>query len=282
MNKLQPTTKSFENYIRLGYEHNFQKMNSTQLVLLKDISFIDNSVLILDDIFDQSKTRNGKPCLYFKEGIQKAILTAELLKSKSIDSLTKLMEVSKTSKENQIQIFKKLNDFFKNVYLGEKIDFELSSIEKYEPSLIKKYFKMIRLFTGGHIKFSLEIGQLLSNKKVDSCLSKIAISLGAVRQIYDDFQDYYNEHHEPCGDLITHSNRIPELLFKKFKGSTTQVEKYIELKDYTKIKSLVLNKKVRKELHKYCKLELSKIKKIKTNFEYANLIEDFDKILTKL
>jgi len=281
MNKLQPAKKSFEHYLRLGYEYNFRKMNPSQLALLNDIAFIDHSILILDDIFDQSKTRNGKPCMYIREGIQKAILTAEILKSRAIESLTKLMEVSKTHKENQIQIFGKLNEFFKNIYLGEKIDFELGSVKRYDPSLIKKYFEMIHLFTGCHIQFGLELGQLISNKKIDSDISKIAISLGAIRQIYDDFQDYYDEHHEPCGDLINHSNRLPELLFNKFKGNITQVEKCIKLKDYTNVRRLVLNQKVRKELHKYCEIELAKIKKIKTDFEYDNLIEDFDKILTK-
>ncbi len=281
MKKLQASKTSFENYILIAYEYNFKKMNSQQLSLLHKISAIDDSILILDDILDESKTRNGKPCLYIKEGLQKAIISAELLRIEAFNSITKLSLISKTTKDNQIKIFQKLNDFFKNIYLGQKIDLELGLEEKYEDKLIKKYFKMIGLFTGGHIKFGLEIGQLIANKKIDASLSKIALSLGTIRQIYDDFLDYFDKHHEAFGDFKNKTNRLPELLFMKFDGKRKQVEKQLKLHNYSSARNLVLNKQVRKTLYNYCQIELNKCQKISTNFNYQNLIENFNQILSK-
>lgn len=102
MDKLQPIKKSFENYIRLGYEYNNKSIGKKQLNILEKILIIDDAVLIMDDIFDESKLRNGKPCLYRKVGIQGAILTAQILKSKSIEVLIELMNISKTSDKNKI------------------------------------------------------------------------------------------------------------------------------------------------------------------------------------
>ena len=278
--KLQPLNKSFENYIKLGYEYNLiKKITPKQGKLLKEISKIDDSILILDDIIDESKLRNAKPCLYIQEGLQKAIISSEILKSDSINSLIELMKISKTNQKNQLKILKKINEFFKNIYLGEQIDLELGKINDFKDNQIIKYFKMVSLFTGGHIKFGLEIGQLLANRDIDLDLSKIAISLGIIRQICDDFNDYFDKHHEPFGDFLTKSNRLPELLFKRNKGDRNNVLKYLENDDYTKAREVILNSDIRKELYNFCNKELEKINKIKTNFDYKVIIEDFEKVL---
>ena len=227
--KLQPSNKSFENYIKLGYEFNsIKKITAEQNKLLKQISKIDDSILILDDIIDKSELRNGKPCLYKQEGLQEAIVQSEILKSEAISSLIKLMKISKTNQKNQLEILDKINKFFKSIYLGEQIDFKLGKLNKFENNQIDQYFKMVSLFTGNHIKFGLEIGQLLSNNNIDLKLSEIAISLGIIRQICDDFNDYFDEHHEPFGDFMTKKNRLPGLLFKKNKEDRSNVLKYFK------------------------------------------------------
>lgn len=281
MSKLQPIKKSFESYIKLGYEYNNKYMSRKQLSILKEISSIDDAVLIMDDIFDKSKYRNGKICLYRKIGIQGAILNAEILKAKAIEALIELMKVSKISNENKIKILEKINEFFKNIYLGERIDLRLGNTKKYSPVLLKKYFEMIKLFTGGHIKFGLEIGQLLQNKKIDKKLSKISEHLGVIRQIVDDFNDYFKSHHEIFGDFIGESNRLPELLFKKFKGNRKKALRFVENKEYERAREVILTKEVRKKLFNYCKSELNECNRIKVNFNYNILIEDFEKILSR-
>ena len=122
---------------------------------------------------------------------------------------------------------------------------------------------------------------MLSNNNIDLELSEIATSLGIIRQIYDDFNDYFDEHHEPFGDFITRSNRLPELLFKKNKGNRGKVLKYLEKNNYKKARENVLNLEVRRELYNFCNREVEKINKIKTNFNYSNLVVNFKEILIK-
>jgi len=120
---------------------------------------------------------------------------------------------------------------------------------------LKNYFKMITLFTGGHIKYSIEIGQLLANKEPDHSISVAAVSLGIIRQIIDDFNDYFKRHHEPFGDFLSESNRLPEILFKKFGGSRKKALNLLEKGSVDDFLLMVLNKKVREEIVKYCDRE---------------------------
>jgi len=93
---LQPNRKSFPGYIKRGYEYASKRILEDEKVidLLNKISSIDDSVVILDDIFDESETRNGKPCLYKDIGIQGAIIKAELLKTKTLEYFFELMAFS--------------------------------------------------------------------------------------------------------------------------------------------------------------------------------------------
>lgn len=278
--KLQPTRKSFENYIRLGFEYASGKsLNKNSLLSLKKISLIDDAVLIIDDILDNSKTRNGKPCLYLQEGIQSAIVQAELSKVRAIENLIKVMQINKTNDSFQKAVLEKIFEFFKNIYLGEKLDLKLCKTKESNQTSLKKYNLMIKLFTGGHIKFGLEIGQLIANKKPEDNLSKISEHAGIIRQIMDDFNDYFEEHHEPFGDFINESNRLPELIFKKLKGNRSQAIKLIQKQQYKQARELILNEKSRNEIFKRCQTEFNKIQKIETKFQKEILIEDFNQIL---
>lgn len=282
MEKLQPLERAFELYVKLGLQRNFAEITSPQVQLLKGLSKIDDALLIVDDIFDESETRNGKPCLYKQEGVQKAIVTAELLKTQAYDTLFELMKECSTSKENQLKIMVLMNDFFRAMYVGEQIDLELGQETTFYPDQINKCLRMNRTFTGGHIKFGLEIGQLLNNLEIDSDISEIALALGTIRQICDDFNDYFPDHHEPFGDFLTGSNRIPEVLFNKYKGDRNKVLYYIGNQDLKKAREYALSTEIRNELYQLCENEMSKCKSIVTSFDYSRLIEDYDKIKTRL
>lgn len=276
MIKLQSKFKSFDYYIYIGFRFATKKnLNIEEKKLLKKVSFIDDSILIIDDIIDKSKLRNGKPCLYLQIGEKKAILESKLLEIEARKNLLNLASILRTKEEFKIQIIKKFDDFLRDIYLGEKIGQILSKQKKYSDSLLKNYFKMIALFTGGHIKYSIEIGQLLANKEPEPRISTASVSSGVIRQIIDDFNDYFKKHHEPFGDFLSESNRLPEILFKKFSGSRKRALSLIERGNITDFLSIVLNKKVREEIVKYCDKEAGLIK------EEVVPIDDYNFILGK-
>jgi len=274
MASLQPKNKSFGFYVEYGFILAGGNPSVKQEKLFAKLSLIDDSVLILDDIFDNSISRNGKPCLHRTHGIQHASITAQKYQSQAYDCLYDLMLESKTGEPFQIKILKKFSEFIDQINIGQGIDLELSKIRIYSPKLLSRYFVMIKTFTGGHIKYALEIGQLLAHKNVDSKLSKEAESLGIIRQIVDDFDDYFDAHHEPFGDLISGANRLPEILFKKRKGNLSAVLNYIKNRKYSEARNIVLNTSIRKELYFYCKKEDKKI-----HSKLRRLIENYDKIL---
>ena len=129
------------------------------------------------------------------------------------------------------------------------------------------------------MKFPLEIWQILANKEVDENLSKIAISLGIIRQICDDFDDYFPVHHEPFGDFLSHSNRLPEIIFKLWWWNVEEVEAFIIQGGYDEARNLVLSEKNKTRLYDYCYEEMAKVRSWKTSFGYSEMIEDFSRIL---
>lgn len=277
---LQPRKKSAWSYILQGYQYwSGTQLHEEHINLLQAISAIDDSILIVDDIIDQSEIRNNQPCLFRQIGIPWAIIQSELLKAQSINSLMKLMSDLKTTWDKQLLVLKLVYEYFWNIYQWEKIGLELASITQVDDDSVKKYFKMVTLFTWWHVDYFFRIWQLIANKEVDNGLINISISLGIIRQICDDFDDYFPWHHEPFWDFMTQSNRLPEIIFAMAWGSREEVENLILCKKFDLARSLVLNSKVKEQLHEYCKLEHQEIKQVKTTFDYSDLLENYGKII---
>jgi geranylgeranyl pyrophosphate synthase len=189
------------------------------------------------------------------------------------------MSELKTTWDNQLLVLKLVYEYFWRIYHWEKIGLDLASIAQVNDDSVEKYFKMVRLFTWWHIDYFLRIWQLIANKKVDSMLIDISTSLGIIRQICDDFDDYFPWHHEPFWDFMTQSNRLPEIAFTILWGDREEVETMILWKRFDSARSLILSSKVKEQLYEYCKLEHQKIKQINTTFDYESLLENYEKIL---
>lgn len=249
--------------------------------LLNDISLIDDSVLIKDDFLDGSKYRNGKLCLYKKIGVEQALIKSEHNRCNSINALFKLMNLCNTSLDNRLKILENHNNFISDVYAGELVDLSLKKNKSLYITLLKKYKNMISLFTGGHIKYAVKIGFLLVNNNCNDNIENICVSSGRIRQVCDDFDDYYEKHHESFGDFINNKNRLPELLFNKNNGNRKKVLKLINLKKHDVARDLILTKKVKADLYNFCLAEYNNIKKLnkKVNFNYLDILIDFNYIL---
>lgn len=253
-------------------------MTPGMLEILNNVSLLDNAILIVDDIFDNSKLRNWSPCLYIEKWIQNALIQAELFKVEAIKQLEELMNKTKTQVVFQNEVYKKVFLFLKSVYLWENIGQELFKSQEKHELKIKKYYDMVTLFTGWHIKFWLEIGQLIANEKSTKEIWIISEKTWIIRQIIDDFDDYFEEHHEPFWDFINQSNRLPEILFS---WNRKEILSLIWNKEYKQARLLVLNNQVRKALYKRCQSEYDMMKNLNTNFEVNLIVWDFQKILTK-
>ncbi len=279
----QPKDKSFEYYISVGFEYaSGRKFTDSELILLRNISDIDTSIIKIDDILDNEQERNGSKCIYLIDGVENTIINARLDEINGLSALISLIEIRKLSPIFGYKILKIFNDnYIRGIYEGQKIDKELEKSSFITKETLDKYFLMVKKFTGGHIRYGLEIGQLLAGKDPDEKISLIGELLGINRQIVDDFQDYFTSHHYPFGDIKRSTKRLPEILFILNGGNRDVVLDAIEKKDFQKAVDTVLNKKVRNQLYTYCKENLARCRETKTDFEYQKIFIDCDLILTK-
>lgn len=252
------------------------------MALLEKISDIDTSIIKIDDILDNEQYRNNEKCIHLVDGIDKTIINARLDEINGVHNLTNLIELRKCFPLFSYEILKVFNnEYMRGIYEGQKIDKELEETTDIEPEMINTYFLMARKFTGGHIRYGLEIGQLLAGKMPDEDVSKIAEVLGINRQIVDDFEDYFKAHHYPFGDIKRGAKRIPEILFTLEKGNRDIVLAQIEKKDFDGVIVTVLNEKVRNSLYQYCKDNLEVCAKINTEFDYSTISVDIQQILDR-
>lgn len=142
---------------------------------------------------------------------------------------------------------------------------------------------MIRLFTGGHIKYSFLLGFIFSknNPEYKSVVISVGEKIGIIRQIFDDLQDYKTEHHEPLGDLIHSKKRLPELLFlinstDKERNDLQELLKNPQ-ENFSKIHELILNEKV----ERFIQEKIEKIK-ISVNLDLNKLPQDYQNSLRNL
>jgi geranylgeranyl pyrophosphate synthase len=284
MSDYQPKNKSFERYIQIGYEFaSGKKLSETEMALLEKISDIDTSIIKIDDILDHEERRNDHACIYLIDGIDKTIINARLDEINGVQALTDLIAFRKCFPLFSYEILKVFNNnYMRGIYEGQKIDKELEEATDITPDMINRYFLMTRKFTGGHIRYGLEIGQLLAGKVPDKNVSAIAEAMGINRQIVDDFDDYFKAHHYPFGDIKRGAKRLPEILFTLYGGNRETVLKFIEHKDFATVIEVVLNPDVRKVLYQHCKENEEYCKGIDTAFDYSSISTDIGQISDRM
>jgi geranylgeranyl pyrophosphate synthase len=205
--------------MKLSYYINFilKLENASPLtdVQALNIDGFDVAILMLDDIKDHSKIREGKPCFYLVHGIDKTKKEAKILQSKAFQVLNSICDQRKLGFVSKIHAQLLLYRLHSVIKHGQRIDSYLEYQQKIQISLISKYDTMVKLFTGGHVKYGFSLGYLLSGKNPEyrDVVIYIGERIGIIRQIIDDINDYKQEHHEPLGDLINRKKRIPELMF---------------------------------------------------------------------
>jgi geranylgeranyl pyrophosphate synthase len=239
------------------WEWNIQSV----LFLEKIFQNIDNWILIMDDILDDSNFRNGEVCLYQSKGIKFAIIESE----KNIYS--SLCEIQDNDLKSSI-----LN-FLNKVIKWQEIDFNLENNIYKSDEYIDKYFEMITLFTWWHVADNFSMWyQLASWNLLDNTIYKQLESVWILRQIYDDIDDYQENHHERFWDFIRSNKRLPEIIYMKNWWDRDVIMQYIQEKDMTSLYNTIFSIKNKKELNEYIKLYRNKISSNVEAFWFVDVI----------
>ncbi|WP_224249052.1 polyprenyl synthetase family protein [Hyalangium gracile] len=282
MRELHPSEKSLPNYVRIGFEHATGRVIPASLeAVLRGASLLDASILTVDDALDDSMYRAGRLCLHRQVGVMPAVLHAVVMSTQALDAFTEAMTLAGTPVDCQVRIYQVLNSFVQGAYGGAILELELKKLTDFQPLMLEQYLRMIHAITGLHVKAGVECGQLLGGRQPDPVVSQAAEALGVIRQVLDDFDDYFDEHHEPFGDLKAGLNRFPELLFKRMGGSREQVLRALEAGRPQEARALVLNEQVRREMYEFCMEETSRIRVEGVPPALISLVGDIGAILSR-
>ncbi len=143
--------------------------------------------LVQDDIIDQSKTRRGQPSIYAQYGIDKAILTSDLLIFEIFNQLAEYERWNLSSKRIYM-LLKILGDSSKAATIGE--DMQMDMGKKTEASE-EEYFEMIRKKTGALLAAPAASGAIVggaSEEGIDMAY-RFGLKLGVAYQLQDDLLD---------------------------------------------------------------------------------------------
>jgi geranylgeranyl diphosphate synthase type I len=196
--------------LRMGYEIEGENFRAI-LPIPSAIELMQISTLIIDDILDESATRNGRDSACKKWGTKNAILIGEILKSLSTSIFIQSVQENKNLK-NILEVLELFENTYGHICIGQYLDL------KYEQKNIIKeseYLDMIRNTTALFIQSPITIGALLAgiSRNLVNSLSSYGLSLGYAYQIRDDVIDLIGEEKftgKPfAGDIKRKKKRLP-------------------------------------------------------------------------
>lgn len=242
----------------------------------------DDAILMLDDLQDNSESRNGQPAYYIAHGLQATKDEAKRLNTVAFKTLRDISTARRLSFFKRWEAASLLKRLKKDVETGQGIDSQLQQIPTVNHSHMADYQLMIRLFTGGHVKIGFLLGFLLANttspeKKI---VSEIGEQIGILRQMDDDICDYFESHHEPFGDLIQHKKRLPELLFLlgTSKENIQKLNSYLENSTVhaAEIRKTIFSDSVKKQIREIVDIRKRKIEELllKTSEKYRKMCHE--------
>lgn len=209
-------------FVRLSNETlggNWQKI----LGALKAVELMDFSVIVIDDILDESQRRMGRPTVYKKWGIKNAIIVSSILKSIASEELIRAGTENHLSSKKLSKILSIFERAHRTIYAGQYYDI---IYEKFKINIMdsKKYLKMIKDTTGSQISACCAIGGILA-KASDSeinALEDFGLYTGIIFQIRDDLIDYIGNEYiigkPPYRDLLRQKKRLPLIIAYKIYG----------------------------------------------------------------
>jgi geranylgeranyl diphosphate synthase type I len=143
--------------------------------------------LVQDDIIDKSEFRRGKPSIISQFGLDKAILTSDLLIFEIFNQLAEY-EQSELSSKRIFMLLRMIGDSSKAAAIGE--DMQLNMSTKFE-SLENEYVEMIRKKTGALLAAPAASGAIVggaSEEGIDLAY-QFGLKLGIAYQFQDDLID---------------------------------------------------------------------------------------------
>ncbi|MBQ9254758.1 MAG: polyprenyl synthetase family protein [Bacteroidales bacterium] len=150
------------------------------------IELLHNFTLVHDDIMDASPLRRGVPTIYQKYGINKAILSGDVMYALSYQYILQC------EKDKIPSLTKTLTSVLINICEGQALDM---AFEERNDVSQKEYITMISLKTGILFAGALKMGAIIADANVEdmNSLSEFGLYLGIAFQLQDDVLDCWSD-----------------------------------------------------------------------------------------
>lgn len=196
--------------VRMGYEATGKSISESILRVGAAIELMQLSTLVIDDILDKAPTRNNRPTVFKKYGVDDAVLIGASLKSMA--TLCLIREIEKMNVNKKEDALRILDQAFLDVNIGQFLDLEYEKKTFVEE---QEYLKMIEKTTAKFIEISVKIGAILgeASERILHCVGSYGHFLGLAYQIRDDVIDIIGEEQligkKPWGDIRFAKKRLP-------------------------------------------------------------------------
>lgn len=191
------------------------------------IQLFHNFTLVHDDIIDEADIRRGLPTVHKKFGINKAIISGDIMMIYAYDYLLKV------DPSNILEVYKNFNISASQIIEGQQMDIDF---EKRMDVTEAEYIKMIAYKTSVLLAESLRIGAIISkaNDKNKQLIYDFGLNLGLSFQIKDDWLDAFGAGEKfgkkIGGDIL--QNKKTMLFIKAWEAADKSTrEKIISLMD---------------------------------------------------
>lgn len=183
-NKQVPSEYPF--LFKYSYLRNEEDEGEEILVLSAAIHLLQTSTFVIDDIFDSADSRNYGQTLYWRYGVNYAIIAGELLQSIALRTICLELEHGEFS--NQGLVLTTINEALRNGYLGQYLDIHNSANPRIT---VNDYNRVISCTTGCFLASIGKCGALLADKSEAEIKSIYdhAYCYGMALQITDDILD---------------------------------------------------------------------------------------------
>jgi|GEM_PF-3427897 len=186
---------------------------------------IDASLIVVDDIFDDSCSRAGAPPLFQEFGPERTVAAAFALTYLAAELLAELMSKDRQLKDSRAEIGSEFFGSLRHTWEGQYQDIVFQE-NSHGPLSFSGYLELIKQTTGHQIGAYLRLGARLCSGSADvaAALYEFGIILGALLQIRDDYLDYFGSEEMigkgPFSDYAAGKKRLPIILATRYSSPT--------------------------------------------------------------
>ena len=192
----------------MGVGLNSDKIESDYYDVAVAIELMQISTLVIDDIFDDSPTRNEKKTMPKQYGIKNTIILGELFRSLANEIILNSQCLNNTEKQIILAYLEEANQ---KICIGQFWDLQY---EKKDSITESEYFEMVAHTTGYFVQKSLLSGVVIAgiSEKKHKALAEYGLKLGMAYQLRDDLVNIFangSNGKKVAEDLIAHKKRLP-------------------------------------------------------------------------